>query len=161
MIIKAFEKEKIKKTTLDLFLVYGENEGLKQEIISNILDNFEGIINKYDEKDLLENRNEIISSLLNKSFFDEKKSIIILRSSDKLFSFIEEIIEKQITDTKIILLSDRLDKKSKIRSFFEKSKAVVCIPVYSDDHRTLSRIAGDNFRKEQISVSQELSLIHI
>ncbi len=155
MIIKAFEKDKLKKTALDLFLVYGENEGQKKELIPDILNNFESVIDKYDEKDVLDNQHEIISSLLNKSFFEEKKTIIILRSSDKLLSFVEEIIEKRLTDTKIILLSDRLDKKSSIRNFFEKSKMAVCIPVYSDDHRTLSKIAIDNFREKQISISQE------
>ena len=58
-------------------------------------------------------------------------------------------------DTKIILLSERLDKKSKIRNFFEKSKSTGCIPVYPDDNNTLSKIATSRFKENQISISRE------
>ena len=123
MIIKFFEKEKIEKIGLDFYLVYGDNEGQKKEVLESILKNFNGLTKKYDEKEFLENKNEILSSLLNQSFFEDNKAFIIFRSTDKSLEFIEEILEKKITDTKIILLSERLDKKSKIRNFFEKSKS--------------------------------------
>ena len=155
MIIKFFEREKISKTGLDFYLIYGDNEGQKREVIENILKHFNGITKKYDEKEFLENKDEILSSLLNQSFFEDNKAFIIFRSTDKSLEFIEEILEKKITDTKIILLSERLDKKSKIRNFFEKNKGTGCIPVYPDDNNTLSKIASLCFKENKISVSRE------
>ena len=155
MIIKFFEKEKIDKVGLDFYLVYGDNEGQKEDILQCILKNYNGLTNKYDEKEFLESKNEILSSLLNKSFFENNKAFVIFRSTDKSLGFIEEILEKKITDTKIILLSERLDKKSKIRNFFEKSKSTGCIPVYPDDNNTLSKIATSRFKENQISISRE------
>ena len=155
MIIKFFEKEKIDKVGLDFYLVYGDNEGQKEDILQCILKKYNGLTSKYDEKEFLESKNEILSSLLNKSFFENNKAFIIFRSTDKSLEFIEEILEKKITDTKIILLSERLDKKSKIRNFFEKSKSTGCIPVYPDDNNTLSKIATSRFKENQISISRE------
>ena len=37
MIIKFFEKEKIEKIGLDFYLVYGDNEGQKKEILESDL----------------------------------------------------------------------------------------------------------------------------
>ena len=155
MIIKFFEKEKIDKVGLDFYLVYGDNEGQKKDILQSILKSFNGLTKKYDEKEFLESKNEILSSLLNKSFFENNKAFVIFRSTDKSLGFIEEMLEKKITDTKIILLSERLDKKSKIRNFFEKSKSTGCIPVYPDDNNTLSKIATSRFKENQISISRE------
>ena len=155
MIFKFFEKEKLKKSELDLILIYGDNEGQKKEILKNILENFNGPKEKYDERNVLDSQNEILSSLLNRSFFGDKKAIIIDRCTDKMLRFIEEIQEKNISDTKIILLSERLDKKSRIRNFFEKSKSSACIPVYPDDTITLSKIATSFFDAKNISTSRE------
>ena len=155
MIIKFFEKVKIEKVGLDFYLVYGDNEGQKKEVLESILKNFNGLVKKYDEKEFLENKNELLASLLNRSFFEDNKAFVIFRSTDKSLEFIEEILEKKITDTKIILLSERLDKKSKIRNFFEKSKNTGCVPVYPDDTNTLSKIATSCFKENQISVSRE------
>ena len=102
MIIKFFEREKISKTGLDFYLIYGDNEGQKKEIIESILKHFNGLTKKYDEKEFLENKDEILSNLLNQSFFEDNKAFIIFRSTDKSLEAIEEILEKKITDTKII-----------------------------------------------------------
>ena len=40
-----------------------------------------------------------------------------------------------------------LDKKSKMRNKFEKSKNLVCIPFYADDTSTLATIANNFFKK--------------
>ena len=155
MIFKFFEKDKLKKSDFDLILIYGDNEGQKKEILKNILENFNGSKERYDERNVLDSQNEILSSLLNKSFFEDKKAIIIYRCTDKVLRFIEEIQGKNISDAKIILLSERLDKKSKIRNFFERSKSSACIPVYPDDTITLSKIATSFFDAKNISTSRE------
>ena len=78
MIIKSFEFEKLKSTALDIHLIYGNNDGIKEDIINNYyLKNFKGDILKYDEQEILQNNEEIISSLLTKSLFENNKIIII------------------------------------------------------------------------------------
>ncbi len=49
MIIKFFEREKISKTGLDFYLIYGDNEGQKKEIIESILKHFNGLTKKFVE----------------------------------------------------------------------------------------------------------------
>ena len=155
MIIKSFELNKIKQSLFNTFLIYGDNEGLKDEILSTIITNSDDNLEKYDEKDLLEKKDEIFSSLLNKSFFETKKTLVIYRSTDKLVAFIDEVIIKSIKDVKIIVISQSLDKKSKLRSFFEKNKQTACIPVYPDDNIKLSNIATNYFKEQKISISRE------
>ena len=72
----------------------------------------------------------IISELLNRSLFEEKKIIIVSRVTDKLFKYVEELIEKEIKDTKIIFKAGLLEKKSKLRNLFEKNKKLISIPFY-------------------------------
>ena len=50
MIIKYFEINKEKFDYYNLFLIYGENEGLKKEIIQTLKKKFSGNIENYDTK---------------------------------------------------------------------------------------------------------------
>ena len=81
---------------------------------------------------------------------------MISRSSDKVVSIIEEVLEKITEDVKIILLTGILEKKSKLRLLFEKNKNIICIPFYSDNDQTLSSIASSYFKEREIPVSQEI-----
>ncbi len=157
MIIKSFELEKLKSTKLNIHLIYGNNEGIKEDIINNFyLKNFDGEILKYDEQEILKNKNEIISSVLNKSLFEIRKLIIISRATDKICILINEILERGNLETKVIIKSSALEKKSKLRSLFEKEKAVVCTPVYEDDARSLNLIINDFLRENNFNLSQEI-----
>ncbi len=157
MIIKNYELQKLKSIHLNIFLLYGSNEGFKEEIIKKYFTkNFDGKIQKYEEIEILNNYENFISNLLNKSFFDNKKMIIITRPTDKILNLINELIEKNISDIRLIINSDVLEKKSKLRSFFEKEKSVVCIPFYDDDTKTLSTMANNFFREKNISISREI-----
>ena len=92
MIIKIFEIEKFKKTKSNIHLIYGVNEGIKEDVINNLyIKNFDGDILKYDEQEVLNNENEFISSLLTKSLFENKKIIIISRATDKLYTLMNYI----------------------------------------------------------------------
>ena len=156
MIIKQFEINKINLDKNNFYLLYGENEGHKNEIIKNIFTNrFQNRIYKYDEKEILENKNNFFDSILTKSFFEDKKLIIISRVSDKIKNIIEEIIHKNIKDTTVILSTNILEKKSKLRNFFEKEKNTICIPFYADTNQTLSNIAQTFFKQKKISISQQ------
>ena len=155
MIFKAFEINKINFSKYNLYLFYGENEGYKNEIIKKKFEIlYANQIHKYDEKEILENKNEFFNSILTKSFFEKKKLIIISRVSDKIKDIIEEITFKNIIDVTIVLSTNVLEKKSKLRNFFEKEKNVVCIPFYADTHQTLTNISLNFFKENKISISQ-------
>ncbi len=155
MIIKSYEINKINLKKNNVYLLYGENEGFKNKVIDDTFKKFSKNIYKYDEKEILNNKENFFNKILSKSFFETEKLIIILRSTDKIVNIIEEIIEKNIEDTKIILLANILEKKSKLRMLFEKNKNIVCVPFYSDNFQTLNNIANTYFREKKIPISQE------
>ena len=152
MIIKSFETKRININKNNIILMYGKNEGLKREITNNLILNL-GDISMYEEKEILESPSIFFDSILNKSLFTNQKIIIIKRASDKIFKIIEKILDTEIQDI-IIINAENLDKKSKLRSLFEKDKKLVCIPFYPDSHQTLSKLASDFFKKKKIPVSQ-------
>ena len=156
MILKAFELSKIEKIGKNFFLLYGENEGLKNEIIRN---NFEKkYINKiyrYDEYQVLNNKENFFNNIYSKSFFEDKKLILISRASDKIKDIMEELIEKKIEDTKIVINCSQLEKKSKLRNLFEKNSDTVCIPFYADTNQTLTSIINKYFKEKKIPISQQ------
>ena len=156
MIIKSFELKKITNFEYKLFLLYGQNEGLKNEIIKTyFIEKFKSDIFRYDEKEILDNKSNFFDGIFSKSFFEEKKIFIISRVTEKFNDIIEQIIEKEIKDITIVLNSIILDKKSKLRKLFEKEKNMICIPVYEDTTQTLNFIAKNFFKENKISISQE------
>ncbi len=162
MIIKSFELEKIKSFNLNIHLIYGNNEGIKQDIIENFyLKDFDGELLKYDEQEILHNFENIISSLLTKSLFDNKKIIIISRTTEKIINFVNNILQREVFDTKIIIKSSNLEKKSKLRNLFEKEKKVLCTPVYEDDLRSLSIFVQNFVKENKLNLSQEMKNILI
>ena len=152
MILKSFEINKINKNINHLILFYGKNEGLKNEAQNILLQENNNIFN-YDEKEILNNENNFIENILSKSLFDPQKLVIIKRATDKILKIIEILHLKNLEDTTIILNSENLEKKSKLRSFFEKNKNLVCVPFYPDNDQTLSKLAYNFFREKKISIS--------
>ena len=156
MIVKYFELNKKVIDKYKFFLLYGKNEGLQNEIIqTQFLKSFEGQIDKYDETEFLKNNEIIITELLSKSFFESKKILIISRTSDKITKVFEEIEERDMTDVKIIFKSGILEKKSKLRNYFEKNSNLVTIPFYEDNVRSLSSIIISFISKHNIKISRE------
>ena len=157
MIIKSFELQKIKSSNSSIILIYGNNEGLKEQIINDcFLKDFRGEIFNYDEIDVLNNKEEFISNLLNRSLFEDNKAIIISRATEKLIDTIIDIIEKNPPGIKIIIKTQNLEKKSKMRNLFEKEKNLICIPVYEDDTWVLASIVQNFLRKNELKLSQEI-----
>ena len=76
--------------------------------------------------------------------FNDSKVIFVNEISEKLLPKIEDIIEKIPDHIRLLLFAQNLDKKSKIRSTFEKSKKAGIIPCYQDNHRTLSEYIKEN-----------------
>ena len=156
MIQKTFEINKINLNKYNFYLFYGENEGYKNEIIKNKFEKlYSNKVCRYDEKEVLEKKSEFFNSILTKSFFENDKLIIISRATDKIKDIIEEIFLKKIDGIKIILSASILEKKSKLRNYFEKNKDTICIAFYADTNQTLSGIAINFFRENKISLSQE------
>ena len=157
MIVKSFEVEKIKSIKNKLILLYGSNEGHKIQVVKEFfIEPFNGEILRIDEKEILNNYEEFISSLINKSLFEEYKLIVISRASEKILKLVDEVLERKIEKIKIVINSDNLEKKSKLRSLFEKSKEIICIPFYEDNEKNLSSIAQSFFRQKKIRISQEI-----
>ena len=162
MIIKSFELDKLNSYDFNLHLIYGNNEGIKEDIINNkYLKDFSGEVLKYEEQELLNSKDEFISSLLTKSLFETNKLIIVSRCSDKLSNLLAEILENEIIETKIIIKSSNLEKKSKLRNLFEKEKKAVCTPVYEDDSRSLNSVINIFLREQNFNLSQEIKNILI
>ena len=152
MIIKSYEINKINQNINHFILFYGKNDGLKNEAL-NILIKDKNILSSYEEKEILDNENNFIENILSKSFFETEKFIIVKRVTDKIFKIIEKIQQKNLEDTTIILNSEGLEKKSKLRSFFEKNKTLICVPFYPDNDQTLSKLAYNFLREKKISIS--------
>ncbi len=161
MILKFYDLKKNLDKEINFFLLYGNNKGHIDEVIENTLKpHFSKNITYYDENDILSNVENFNEGILNKSFFDENKLIIISRCSDKIFNIIKEIVEKNIADLKIILKSGVLEKKSKLRIFFEKDSRTFILPFYEDNNQSLLYIAQDFFKEKKIKISpQNINLI--
>ena len=156
MIIKSHELSRFNKKNTNYYLFYGSNLGLIEETISKI---FKPIFSKnivyHDETEILNNTDQFKEAIFNKSFFENDKFIIINRASNKILDLIKEIIESQIEDIKIIIKAGVLEKKSKLRSYFEKEKDVVATPFYEDNYQSLSLIIQNFLRVEKINISNE------
>ena len=155
MIIKSFEIDKIKKTSSKYLLLYGDNQGLKDEIITVLKSKKKINFDVYYENEILKDVSNFTNTILSKSFFDNEKFIIIKKISDKILPTIEFILEKNLEEITIILEADILEKKSKIRNLFEKDKNLVCIPFYPDNYQSLSLIVTKYFNDRKISISNE------
>ena len=157
MILKLYQLSNLKEDKFNFFLFYGQNEGQKNDAILQILksENNENVY-RYDEDELLNNYVNFVSEISNKSFFEDKKIIIISRVTDKILSLVKDIKKREIDDIKIIINSKQLDRKSKLRSNFEKEKDLVCIAFYNDENTTLANIAEKFFAKNKIPISREM-----
>ncbi len=155
MIIKAYELNKIELNKYKLFLFYGDNEGLKDELIKNIIEKKKIEKTTYFENEILKDSDNFIETLKTKSFFENDKIIVIKKVTEKIKNLIELIHSEKINDITIILNSNLLEKKSKIRNFFEKEKEIICIPTYPDTNETLSKLAFVFFKNEKILISQQ------
>ena len=154
MIVKSYEINKI-ISNYNFYLFYGKNQGLKNESIKAILKKNKGKVFSYEEKQIQDEKEIFFENILSGSLFEDNKIIIINRASDKIYTIIQELIEREIKSIKIIINSDVLEKKSKLRSLFEKKKDLICIPTYSDNSETLSKLANTFFKNEKILISQQ------
>ena len=154
MILKSFE---LSKTLEDkkFYLLYGKNEGLKTECINEILTRNDGKIFYYDENQIKDKIEPFYDNILSGSLFENKKIILIKRASDKIYDVVKDLIDRNISQIKVIINAGILETRSKLRSLFEKDKDLICIPTYPDNNETLTKLTSTFLRKENISISQQ------
>ena len=160
MISKFYELVKF-KNKINYYLFYGENDGQKLDTIESNFKNFtKENTYKYSEKDILADTRIFLENLYSKSFFEKEKLIIISDVTDKILGLIQENLKTKVEDIIIILIAKKLDKKSKIRNFFEKEKNLIIVPFYEDTSQTLISIAKKILNENKLNLSQEhLNLI--
>tara|TARA_Y100000996_G_scaffold415231_1_gene408840 strand:+ start:2904 stop:3881 length:978 start_codon:yes stop_codon:yes gene_type:complete len=152
MIIKSFELSKIDLKKNKLILFYGKNNGFKKSATDDLKKKFKNIL-IYDEKEILENKDNFFDNIFTKSLFETNKFIIIKRGSDKIINIINQIIDKDLDDINILINAENLEKRSKLRTLFEKNKDCICAPFYSDNDQTLSKLAHNFLKEKNISLS--------
>ena len=162
MIFKSYEIQKNLPSFLkyNFFLLYGENNGLKKEIKELIKKKVKQEDSKVDflslyENDITNNEENFYNSILSGSLFSNQKIIVVNNCTDKIIDKIENILEKNTKDIFLIIISDVLDKKSKLRNFFEKNTKTVCVPCYLDNNKDLEIIATKNLKENNIILSRE------
>jgi len=163
MIIKSYELQK-KQSNLskyNFFLLYGENFGLKKDLkdiiklaIGQKNESLE-ILSIY-ESEIIDDEENFYNSIYSGSLFSNKKIIIISEATDKIIKKINNIYESNAENVFLIIISGILEKKSKLRNFFETNKKTICIPCYLDSPKDLEIIAKSEFRKNDISLSSEV-----
>ncbi|RZO49972.1 MAG: DNA polymerase III subunit delta [Candidatus Pelagibacterales bacterium] len=163
MIVKSYEaqKNKLNLSKYNFFLLYGENFGLKKDIrdiikiaVKQKNDNLE-VLSVY-ENEILDNEESFYNSIYSGSLFSNKKIITIFDATDKIIKKIDDIFDENTENVYLVIFSGILDKKSKLRNFFETNKKTICIPCYLDTSRDLEIIAQSEFRENNISVSREV-----
>ncbi len=162
MIIKSYEVQKNRSNFLkyNFFLLYGENVGLKKDIKDIIKieskqkNNSIEILSLY-ESEILENEENFYNLCVSGSLFSNKKIIIIFAATDKIVKRISNIYDKYPDNVSLIIFSGVLEKKSKLRNFFETSQKTICIPCYPDNNKDLEIIALSEFKKNNISLSRD------
>ena len=148
MIVKFFELKNKDLKKNKYFLLYGNNKGLIEETIKNtLIPILSNNVSYYDESQILNNIENFKEDIFSQSFFDRERLIVIKRSTEKIYPVCEEIVEKNLKDISIIFISESLEKRSKLRLFFEKNNKTVCIPFYEDNQQTLSNIVQNHLKK--------------
>ena len=154
MILKSFELNKINLERNKVILFYGKNEGHKNEAIFALTKKTENILT-YEEKDVLESSFQFLENLFTKSLFEKEKFIIIKRATEKILKILNEIEGKSLNDITILINSEMLEKRSKLRNFFEKSKIYTCVAFYPDNNQTMLKFANNYLKNKNFAISQE------
>ena len=142
-----------------LVLFYGENLGLQNDIKSLIKKrNKDSEILYFTQDELLKNEDLLFNEILNISLFDKKKVFIIDQVSDKISKIIEGDFEKKI-DHKLFFFAGLLEKKSKLRNFFEKNSNTAIIPCYEDNEITIKKLIIQKLKNFQGLTPSNINLI--
>ena len=149
MIYKSFiVEDNINLLKQNCILFYGENLGLKNEFKENIKSKNKTKIISFVQEEIIKNENNFYDEILNISLFEKEKIYFINQCDDKILNILKEA-EKKLTDQKIYLFADLLERRSKLRNYFEKSNKLGIVPCYNDNEMSLKKIITkklDNFK---------------
>ena len=163
MILKSYEikNKKIDFEKNNFFLLYGENLGLKKDIKNFIINELKlkngnvEILSMY-ESEIINDQNNFFNLIYSGSLFSQKKIITVYETTDKIFNLVEQAAKKYSEDIYLIFFSNVLEKKSKLRNFFEKEKNLICTACYLDNERDLSTIAQLELKKNNLILSRDI-----
>ena len=160
MISKSYLLEKsIDIPDKNIFLFYGENNGLKNYFKKRIRNSSEKIKTLFFfQQEILNNKEIFYNEILNISLFEDKKNFIINDANDKILPTIEELLTK-IDNNKLYLFAENLDKKSKLRNFFEKDKNIIIVPCYADNEISIKKIILDKLQNFKGVSTQVVNII--
>jgi DNA polymerase-3 subunit delta len=162
MILKSYELQKNSPKLLNyfFFLMYGENFGLKKDIrelirakVKQKCENVESL--SFYEDEILGNVESFYNNIYSGSLFSATKMITIYEGTDKIINIINDKFDQFPEDVFLIIFGGILDKKSKLRNFFEKEKKTICIPCYLDNEKDLEIIARSELKKNNVILSRE------
>ena len=162
MIIKSYEIEKKVNNFLkfNLFLLYGENYGLKKDIEKSIksavkINDKNTEFLSFYENEIIDDKENLYNTIYSGSLFSDKKIIVINNCSDKVFQTIEDITFRCPENIYLIIFAEILDKKSKLRNHFEKNKKTLCVPCYLDNEQNIRMIAINELKINHLILSNE------
>jgi len=161
MIVKSYEIKKEKNLlSNNFYLLYGENLGLKKDIknfIAKEIKKNENVeVLSFFESEIIENDENFYNFIYSGSLFSSKKIVIINQGSEKILKIISDIYQKFPENIFLFIFSEVLEKKSKLRNFFEKKTKTICIPCYLDNEKDLRSIATIELQKNNLKLSTEI-----
>ena len=140
-------------------LFYGENIGLKKIFKNQIKKiNKNSLFINLTQEEILKNQGIFIRELENSSLFGENKIIFIEDCNDKILNILESYLDTPL-NFQTIIFSDVLDKKSKLRAFYEKSKIFASVACYKDNVISIQRIIQNKLKDFQGLSSYNVNMI--
>ena len=142
MIIKSYiiENEINKISDFTSILFYGVNVGLKKLFKDSVkTSNKKNLILNFSQDELIKDKELIFNEINTSSLFQDKKIIIIDQATDKIFLTLQNSIEK-IQNNQIIVFSENLDKRSKLRNYFEKQDNCAAVACYEDNEISIKKL---------------------
>jgi DNA polymerase-3 subunit delta len=141
-------------------LIYGPNSGIKNDIKETLQnENKDSEIITFFEQEIVKDKNILYENIVHESLFNEKRIIFIHEASDKIFDQITECLKKENSSARIFLFSESLEKKSKLRSLFEKDKKLAIFACYQDNERTLITYVGKELKEFKGVTGEIINLI--
>ena len=141
MIYKSYILEQnVNSIKEKIALFYGVNLGLKNDLKAKIIEsNKNSEILRFSQDQLLKDKALLENEIKNISLFEKNKIFFIENVNDKILELIQKF-ENILSDRKIFLFSDVLDKKSKLRNYTEKSKKFACVACYEDNEISIKKL---------------------
>ena len=152
-------EQNIKSLENKISLFYGENLGLKKDFKDKLKStNKNASLSQFTQDEILKNQNSFFDELFNLSLFNEEKVYFINDANDKILDIIKSL-ENKTSNQKIYIFADILEKKSKLRNYFEKSKDLCTIACYNDNELNLKKIVLDKLKNFEGLSPENISII--